>query len=152
MLRSFLCLCFLSLWAVSYKIWSQSITKTFHQVGSNGFCASASHEDYTARRFQQVGCAEAQAACADDEPCIAFACTDTYNLSVLYTSTGCTQDCDQSAWLQDPNLITGSVVDSSQPYWNSATCHVMVDSNRHLALLKYSSPLPSGPDPAQPIY
>jgi len=102
-----------------------SVGKTSQQVGGQGFCADANNSESTARRFEQVGCAAAQQACASDAPCVAYACTDTYNLSVLYTSTGCEVDCNQTAWLENPSLITNSMTTDSQPYWSSATCNVI---------------------------
>lgn len=109
--------------ARSHKVLKQSL-KTFHVVNGTGFCMSGGMEG-TARRFDPVGCDDAEANCGSDHACVGFACTDEFKRSVLYTSTDCQMQCDQTDWLDDPSLIDRAFADSSQPHWMNATCHVM---------------------------
>lgn len=107
----------------SYKVQKQ-VNKSFRVVPGNGVCSDdASDHDSYAKRFEEWGCEVAERYCRNDDPCVGFSCI--HNLSVLYTSTGCTVECHKRAWLDHPWLITGTAFRSSQPEWINGTCHVV---------------------------
>lgn len=118
----------------SIELWNQPLSKSFHAIAGSGFCANSDGEDSYARRFESIDCAYAGASCENDSSCVGFACTDKHNLSVLYTISGCTVDCDKTAWLGDPGLIVKAIGRSSQPYWNDATCHVVTKASQDIVL------------------
>eukprot|EP00930_Biecheleria_cincta_P037907 TRINITY_DN26054_c0_g1_i1.p1 TRINITY_DN26054_c0_g1~~TRINITY_DN26054_c0_g1_i1.p1 ORF type:complete len:954 (-),score=123.45 TRINITY_DN26054_c0_g1_i1:161-3022(-) len=100
------------------------VSKTFTNLATPGFCADSSDSEATARSFMNVNCSGAESRCAYDPACVAFSCTDTYSLSIIYSATGCIQDCHQTSWLLNPSLISRTIANSSGPYWKTASCYV----------------------------
>ncbi|EOD08755.1 hypothetical protein EMIHUDRAFT_459945, partial [Emiliania huxleyi CCMP1516] len=83
-------------------------------VGSSGWCTDANNGEGTARKFVVYqSLASAKEACFNDFACVAIAFrTEPGYASVVYTSTGCTDDCTRTEWLEDRSLIVGSSGDS----------------------------------------
>lgn len=100
------------------------VAKTFTKLATPGFCADSSKSEATSRSFISVNCSGVEAKCTFDPACVAFSCTDTYSLSVMYSATGCAEDCHEVSWLLDPSLITQTITDSGRPYWKTASCYV----------------------------
>eukprot|EP00930_Biecheleria_cincta_P079051 TRINITY_DN66716_c0_g1_i1.p1 TRINITY_DN66716_c0_g1~~TRINITY_DN66716_c0_g1_i1.p1 ORF type:complete len:138 (+),score=16.34 TRINITY_DN66716_c0_g1_i1:56-469(+) len=105
------------------------VPSIFVAMPGNGLCAGNNVTD-KARRLEEVKCDEAQALCFADRPqCVAYACSSERPLSVLYTTTGCTEDCASTDWQFDPTQITGSFVNSSdQTFWSNATCFAVANA------------------------
>lgn len=105
----------------------QATAKIYTQVSGNGWCTDhvGSSNENAARRFLQADCSSAKNACDSDSACIAYACmTGSNPMSVLYTTTGCTEGCEHRSWQNDPTLITRARYTSNQERWSTATCHV----------------------------
>lgn len=91
----------------------------YRHVGGAGWCTDVAGAEGTARKFAIYQTLEqATSACDADQACVAVAFRSDGQSSALYTSTGCTADCSNTAWLKDQSLIVGSSAVS--PY----TCHV----------------------------
>mmetsp|Transcript_17838 Transcript_17838/g.31238 ORF Transcript_17838/g.31238 Transcript_17838/m.31238 type:complete len:581 (+) Transcript_17838:100-1842(+) len=96
------------------------------QVTGRGWCADEEGADGTARRVMpEKGCDTASKACFNDPFCVAYSCGSHTN--VLYTGTDCTLDCENTAWLRDPNLIVRAAHDQLKEHdaWDTATCYVL---------------------------
>lgn len=91
----------------------------YRRIGQ-GWCTNAAGSEGTARKFTTYPTlAAAKDACNADASCVAIAFhNNRFHTSAVYTSTGCTANCDRTEWLRDRSLIVGSSGVASY------TCHV----------------------------
>lgn len=87
-----------------------------------GMCASSNGTVVHARRFQEGNCSAARSQCDEDLACVAYACMATGNMSMIYSTTGCTEHCNVTDWMSDPTRITQAVFPQAQ--WETANCYV----------------------------
>lgn len=102
--------------------------RTFVALPGNGWCVDASGKESTARtKSLRMSCAAAQRMCARDDMCVAFACVESLQMAVLYTSTNCFLGCDVMKWLIHPDAIARSGYDShvlEMAPWKNGSCFV----------------------------
>lgn len=145
MIRSFAVLCVASVGALKVNILKSNSSeeiplnqrRTFVALPGNGWCVDASGKESTARtKSLRMSCAAAQRMCAQDDMCVAFACVESLQMAVLYTSTGCVLGCDVMKWLIHPDAIAKSGYDShvlEMAPWKAGSCFVD-ERSRHGSL------------------
>mmetsp|Transcript_95813 Transcript_95813/g.170074 ORF Transcript_95813/g.170074 Transcript_95813/m.170074 type:complete len:483 (+) Transcript_95813:89-1537(+) len=108
--------------------------KSFVALSGNGWCVDADGLEGTARTKTLVmNCKGAQTLCARDDLCVAFACVDSKEWAVLYSTTNCALACDKVDWITNPKLITRGGWDSSQAEmsdWAQGACFVDESATR----------------------
>eukprot|EP00930_Biecheleria_cincta_P081911 TRINITY_DN713_c0_g1_i13.p1 TRINITY_DN713_c0_g1~~TRINITY_DN713_c0_g1_i13.p1 ORF type:complete len:210 (+),score=35.43 TRINITY_DN713_c0_g1_i13:22-651(+) len=97
--------------------------KKFKAKPGNGWCVDACGLERSARRFLKGGCWSAQNFCEADPSCVAFACQSTAGMSVIYTQTDCTSNCENLQWVTNPELITKATSEGVVT-WANSTCYV----------------------------
>ena len=88
-----------------------------------GWCADVNGQEGTARKFlSNTNLGTISASCKADDSCAGFAFALDTLWAVVYTSTGCTSGCDNTAWNENSDLIKkGSNTDVIR--WRNAVCY-----------------------------
>ena len=90
----------------------------------HGWCVDSEGGEGTARKFlQDTLYSTASDICSLDDKCAGFAYAEDTQQAVVYTTTGCTSDCSNTAWTQNPTLITGAAWCCGQTRWMNAVCY-----------------------------
>ena len=96
----------------------------FTRMPGNGWCQDGYRREETARKMVDTTSLEAALEqCQKDSYCAAFAFSREQNRSILYTSTGCTLNCQNTQWVGNPSLITQAGWCCDQTLWMNAVCY-----------------------------
>ena len=123
----------------------------FTRMPGNGWCQDAYRREETARKMVDTTSLEAALEqCQNDSYCAAFGFSREQNRSILYTSTGCTLNCQYTQWVGNPSLITQAGWCCDQTLWMDAVCYRKLgepccddisisstDNNHHFAMGMY---------------
>ena len=91
-------------------------------MSGNGWCQDADGREGTAKKIVTgVNLQAAHEQCQKDIYCAAF--VFTVEQTVIYTSTGCTMDCQNTEWITNPSLITQAGWCCGQTWWKDAVCY-----------------------------
>jgi len=106
--------------------------KLYTEVPGHGWCAGAGAlaGGYESRHYVSIDCTGAAERCDADDKCVAFACyhAATSPVSVIYSSSHCTDNCTNTSFIDNPQLINHATDLGSQGGWSTATCHVAYGS------------------------
>merc|ERR1712018_929577 len=96
----------------------------FEAMEGNGWCVDDNGGEGTARKFiGDTSYKSTEDTCNADDKCVAFAYAADTGIAVLYTTTGCTEGCSNTAWAENPSLITGAYWCCGQTWWEKAICY-----------------------------
>jgi len=101
------------------------LISTFQQMPGNGWCVDSNGNEGTARKFVSGVMSQStiSSECASDIHCSAYSFSPTSQQGILYTTTGCTHGCTNTAWQNDYSLITQASWGGGQTQWSDAICH-----------------------------
>ena len=92
-------------------------------MDGHGWCVDAEGGEGTARKFLMgTSYSIASSICNSDDKCAGFAYANDTRAAVVYTTTGCTTGCTNTAWTQNPTLITAASWCCDQTLYTNAVC------------------------------
>ena len=102
----------------------------FEEIEGNGFCLDSNgFKDVAKINYKKMTHEEAREICQNDDGCVAYAYSldnmlrdnSNYVNAIIYSTTLCTNNCEEDSWQQNPDLITQT---GNNGQWNDGKCYV----------------------------